>query len=149
MAVAVRLVPDRRGGGGSILARNELAVAEGRGTGDDDGQRPASPARYGTAARMCSLNRNIPSRLADSGSRIVNPGCDAASGPAASAWEASSMVAAPTTTRTYGDQLAKMAPIPSPRCELSSLITAATKPHEIPVAAPSSAARRDRDAPGR
>jgi hypothetical protein len=23
---------------------------------------------------MCSLNRNIPSRLADSGSRIVNPG---------------------------------------------------------------------------
>jgi uncharacterized membrane protein YccC len=60
----------------------------------------ASPARYGTAAWMCSLNRNIPSRLADSGSRIVNPGCDAASGPAASAWEASSMVAAPTTRRT-------------------------------------------------
>jgi len=40
LAVAVRLVPDRRSGRGSILARNELAVAEGRGTGDDDGQRP-------------------------------------------------------------------------------------------------------------
>src|SRR5271170_3139302 len=80
----------------------------------------ASPARYGTAAWMCSLNRNIPSRLADSGSRIVNPGCDAASGPAASAWEASSIVDAPTTRRTYGDQLAKIAPIPSPtvRAEL-------------------------------
>jgi hypothetical protein len=98
---------------------------------------------------MCSLNRNSPSRLAENGSRIVNPGWEAASGPAASAWEASSIVAAPTTTRTYGDQLEKMAPMPSPRCELSSLITAATNPQEIPVAVPSSAARRDRDARAR
>ena len=42
-----------------------------------------------------------------------------------------------------------MAPMPSPRCELSSLITAAMNPHEIPVADPSTAARRDADAPGR
>src|ERR1700720_4486878 len=41
-----------------------------------------------------------------------------------------------------------MAPMPPPRCELSSLITAATKPQEIPVAQPSTAARRDRDMPG-
>jgi hypothetical protein len=85
---------------------------------------------------------------AESGSRIVNPGCDAASGPAASAWAASSVVAAPATMSTYSDQLEAMAPAPSPRCELSSLITAATKPHEIPVAHPSAAARRDRDVPG-
>src|SRR5258708_9630966 len=98
---------------------------------------------------MCSPNRNSPSMLAEKGSRIVNPGCDAASGPAASAGEASSMVAAPTTMSTYGDQLETMAPMPSPRCELSSLITAATKPQEMPVAHPSTAARRDRDVPGR
>ncbi len=59
------------------------------------------------------------------------------------------MVAAPTTMSTYGDQLETMAPMPSPRCELSSLITAATKPQEMPVAHPSTAARRDRDVPGR
>src|SRR5258708_8040039 len=98
---------------------------------------------------MCSPKRNSPSMLAEKGSRIVNPGCDAARGPAASAWEASSMVAAPTTMSTYGDQLETMAPMPSPRCELSSLITAATKPQEMPVAHPSTAARRDRDVPGR
>jgi len=70
----------------------------------------------------------LSSRLAENGSRIVNPGWEAASGPAASAWQASSIVAAPTTTRTYGDQLEKLAPMPTPRCELSSLITAATNP---------------------
>ena len=49
---------------------------------------------------------------------------------------------------TYSDQLEAKAPTPSPRCELSQLITAATKPNEIPVAHPSAAARRDRDVPG-
>ena len=60
----------------------------------------ASPARSDAPGLMCSPNRNTPSRLAESGSRIVNPGCDAASGPAASAWEASSIVAAPTAMST-------------------------------------------------
>jgi hypothetical protein len=36
----------------------------------------------------------------------------------------------------HGDQLEKMAPRPPSRCELSSLMTAAMNPHEIPVAAP-------------
>jgi hypothetical protein len=109
----------------------------------------ASPVRFRIPAWICSLNRNTPSRPAENGSRIVNPGCDAASGPAASAWEAKIIVPAPAAISTYGDQLETMAPMPSPRCELSSLMTAATKPHEIPVAAPSTAARRDRDALGR
>ena len=57
------------------------------------------------------------------------------------------MVAAPAATSTYSDQLDKTAPGPPPRCELSSLITAAMNPHEIPVTAPSTAARRDPAAP--
>ena len=108
----------------------------------------ASPARSAAPVRMCSPNKNIPSRLADSGSKMVNPGWEAASGPAARACEASSMVAAPAAISTYSDQLDKMAPAPSSRCELSSLMTAAMNPHEIPVAAPSTAARRVPDAPG-
>jgi hypothetical protein len=39
LVVTVRLVSGGRGGGGSVLAHDELAVAEGRGAGDDDGQR--------------------------------------------------------------------------------------------------------------
>jgi hypothetical protein len=108
-----------------------------------------SPASSAGPVVMCSPNRNIPSRLAASGSRMVNPGCDAASGPAASACEASSMVAAPATMSRYSDQLEKTAPTPSSRRELSSLMTAAMNPHEIPVATPSTAARREPDAPGR
>ena len=73
---------------------------------------------------------------------MVNPGWEAASGPAARACEASSIVAAPAAMSTYSDQLEKTAPMPSSRCELSSLMTAAMKPHETPVAAPSTAARR-------
>jgi len=73
---------------------------------------------------------------------MVNPGWEAASGPAASACEASSMVTAPATRSTYSDQAETMALRPSPRCELSSLMTAAMNPHVIPVAAPSTAARR-------
>src|SRR5205807_3326423 len=83
------------------------------------------------------------------GSRMVNPGWEAASGPAASAYEASSMVTAPAAISTYSDQAETTAPGPPPRCELSSLMTAAMNPHEIPVAAPSTAARRPRGAPGR
>jgi hypothetical protein len=98
---------------------------------------------------MCSPNKNTPSRLAASGSKMVNPGWEAASGPAASACEASSMVTAPAAISTYSDQVEKTAPGPPPRCALSSLMTAAMNPHEIPVAAPSTAARRPRDAPGR
>jgi hypothetical protein len=109
----------------------------------------ASLARSQGPVRMCSPNRNTPSRPADRGSRTVKPGCEAASGPAASACEASSIVAAPATRSTYSDQVEKIAPGPSPRWELSSLMTAATKPHAIPVAAPSNAARRDGGAPGR
>jgi hypothetical protein len=60
----------------------------------------ASPARSAILAWMCSLNRNSPSRPAENGSRIVNPGCDAASGPAASAWEAKIIVPAPATMST-------------------------------------------------
>jgi hypothetical protein len=74
----------------------------------------------------------------------VKPGWDAASGPAAIACEANSMVRAPPPTRTYSDQLETMAPRPSPTRELNSLMTAASNPQQIPVAAPSSAARRDR-----
>ena len=59
------------------------------------------------------------------------------------------MVAAPAATSTYSDQLDKTAPGPPPRWELSSPITAAMNPHEIPVTAPSTAARRDPAAPGR
>ncbi len=55
---------------------------------------PASPARYGTVAWMRSLNRKIPSRLADSGSRIELAAMRR-EWATASAWEASSMVAAP------------------------------------------------------
>src|SRR5262249_30057079 len=88
----------------------------------------ASPARLQGPVWMFSLNRNTPSRPADSGSRTVNPGCDAASGPAASACEASSIAAAPTTRSAYSDQVVKTAPMPAPRCELSSLMIAATKP---------------------
>ena len=58
----------------------------------------------------------------------MNPGWEAASGPAARACEASSMVAAPAAMSRYSDQLDKMAPMPSPRCELSSLMTAAINP---------------------
>jgi hypothetical protein len=53
-----------------------------------------------TPVRTCSPNKNIPSRLAENGSRMVNPGWEAASGPAARAWEASSMVAAPAVMST-------------------------------------------------
>jgi hypothetical protein len=45
----------------------------------------ASPARAAAQVWMCSPNRNTPGRLAVSGSRMVNPGWEAASGPAASA----------------------------------------------------------------
>ena len=62
----------------------------------------ASPARSVAPVRMCSPNRNTPSRLADSGSRMVNPGWEAASGPAARACEASSMVAACRAARPAG-----------------------------------------------
>src|SRR5580693_9447832 len=102
----------------------------------------ASPARAAALVRMFSPNRNTPSRLAVSGSKMVNPGWEAASGPAANACEASSMVTAPAATSTYSDHAETMAPGPPPRCELSSLMTAAMNPHEIPVAAPSAAARR-------
>ena len=108
-----------------------------------------SPARSQAPLLMCSPNRNTPSRLAASGSMMVNPGCEAANGPAASACEASSIVAAPATMSTYSDQAETMAPTPPSRCELSSLMTAAMNPHAMPVAAPSSAARRERDLPGR
>ncbi len=109
----------------------------------------ASPASAAAPVRTCSPNRNTPSRLAASGSMMVNPGWDAASGPAARACEASSIVAAPAAMSRYSDQLVTMAPRPPPRCELSSLITAAMKPHEIPVATPSTPARRVPEAPGR
>jgi hypothetical protein len=59
-----------------------------------------SPTRSVTPVRMCSPNKNAPSRLAENGSRMVNPGWEAASGPAARAWEASSMVAAPAVMST-------------------------------------------------
>ena len=106
----------------------------------------ASPARAAVSVRMRSPNKNTPSRLAASGSKMVNPGWEAASGPAASACEASSMVTAPAASSRYSDQAEKTAPGPAPRCELSSLMTAAMNPQEIPVAAPSTAARRPRGA---
>jgi hypothetical protein len=59
------------------------------------------------------------------------------------------MVAAPAAMSRYSDQLVTNAPMPLSRCELSSLMTAAMNPQEIPVAAPSTAARRVPDAPGR
>jgi len=65
----------------------------------------------------------------------VKPGWDAASGPAAIACEASSMVRAPPPTRTYSDQLETMAPKPPLIRELNSLMTAASNPQQIPVAA--------------
>jgi hypothetical protein len=108
-----------------------------------------SPARGAALVRMCSPNKNTPSRLAASGSKMVNPGWEAASGPAASACEASSMVTTPAASSTYSDQAEKTAPGPPPRCALSSLMTAAMNPHAIPVAAPSTAARRPLGAPER
>ena len=59
---------------------------------------------------------------------MVNPGWEAASGPAASACEASSIVAAPAAMSRYSDQLEEMARAPSSRCELCSLRTAAMNP---------------------
>ena len=53
-------------------------------------------------------------------------------------------MAAPAAISRYSDQLVTNAPMPSSRCELSSLMTAAMNPHEIPVAAPSTAARARR-----
>ena len=103
----------------------------------------ASPARAAAPVRMCSPNKNTPSKLAASGSRIVNPGWESASGPDASACVASSIVAAPATRSTYGDQVVTRASMPSPRCELSSLMTAAMNPHEIPVADPSKGVQVD------
>lgn len=101
-----------------------------------------SPARAMPLVFSDSPNKNTPRRAAVSGSAIVKPGCDAASGPAASACEASSIAAAPTVTRTYTDQLPNTGPRPWPRWELSSLMTAATNPQLTPVATPRIAARR-------
>ena len=57
----------------------------------------ASAVRAAGEVARCSLKRKTPSRVAVTGSRMVKPGCDAASGPAANACEASSMPAAPVT----------------------------------------------------
>src|SRR5580698_6713836 len=74
----------------------------------------ASPPKAAALVRMFSPNRNTPSRLAVSGSKMVNPGWEAASGPAASACEASSMVTAPAARSTYSDHAETMAPGPPP-----------------------------------
>jgi hypothetical protein len=84
----------------SVLSADEAAVAEGRRAGEDDGQGQYLAGK----AHDFGLDMFAEQEHAEQAGRQRvqdgEPGLRCASGPAASACEASSIVAAPTTTST-------------------------------------------------
>jgi hypothetical protein len=82
-------------GGVLVFAEDEAAAARGGGAGGDDASASTSPATVAAPAWTCSPGKNAPGRLAVGGSKMVNPGWEAAGGPDASACAAGSMVVGP------------------------------------------------------
>ena len=101
-----------------------------------------SPVSSRGPTRIRSPNTMTPSKVATRGSVMVNPGWEAARDPALKEFDSNTKAINPTPIKTYGDQFVKTPSKPWLRCELNSLMTAATKPHVAPVAIPSAAARR-------